>query len=186
MKAFLESAEQQGMCLWMSPPHFIIFLSGAAVRDGLRNSPEPRRRNEGQRITRCRLHPAQWHSWSFVPRGISSWTLWRLMGDKTFCHEARGSRAIRVDREEGFIWMLMCSVSLRHSRTIYLQVSGFRASPTSTGPLCERLEYFYHQFIKIEELTIAAKMTNNSTNQLLLFDERDYFWRNIFICLTSR
>lgn len=33
------------------------------------------------------------------------------MGDKTFCHEARSSRAIRVDGEEGFIWTVACSVS---------------------------------------------------------------------------
>lgn len=48
MTAFLESAEQQGMCLWMSLPHSIILLSAAAVRVLLRNDPEPRRRTEGQ------------------------------------------------------------------------------------------------------------------------------------------
>lgn len=49
MTAFLESAEKQGTCLWTNLPHFIIFLSAAAVRAQLRNDPEPKRRNEGQR-----------------------------------------------------------------------------------------------------------------------------------------
>lgn len=58
------------------------------------------------------------------------------MGDKTFCHVAGSSRVVQVDRVEGFIWTLVCDVSLR------LFSHGLRVSWWQE-------EYFRHHFIKI-------------------------------------
>lgn len=51
------------------------------------------------------------------------------MGDKTFCHEAGSSRSVRADKEEGFIWTLVCNVSSRHLRPCELVAGRICLSP---------------------------------------------------------